>query len=290
MTTPNLAYPAPQQRTPSIAFPLILISFGLLFLLGNMGGFRGVRWDDVLRLWPLLLVIGGVDILLRPRSFAVAAVVEIAIIAGAFIYLLSGASLVPATALTYNTDVPRAGITDLGLTVNYGAGSITMSGGATSLVTVRSSQEDVSRTVNQNGSSATVVLSSGQDTVFGWSGGDRRWDIQLPSDVRTALTLNAGAGSFDLDLTGVKITRASINAGASNTTVKLPTPKGDVPIKITGGASSMDITVPAGVAYHVTYTGVMQSVSGPLSSPDYATATDRLTITLSAAMSSVTIH
>jgi hypothetical protein len=31
-------------------------------------------------------------------------------------------------------------------------------------------------------------------------------------------------------------------------------------------------------------------VTGPLSSPDYATATDRLTITLSAAMSSVTIH
>ena len=290
MTTPNLAYPTQQQRTPSIAVPLILISIGFAFLLGNLGGLRGVRWDDVFRLWPLLLVIGGVDLLLRPRSFAAAAVAEIAIVAVAFIYLIGGAALVPVAPLAYATDVPRAGVTDLGLTVNYGAGSITMSGGATSLVSVRSSQEDVSRTVNQNGSAATVTLSSAQDTVFGWNGGDRRWDIQLPNDVRTAVTLNAGAGSFDIDLTGVNISRASLNAGASSMNVKLPTPKGEVPIKLTGGASSMDITVPAGVAYRITYTGVMQSISGPLSSPGYETATDRLTITVSAAMSSVTIH
>jgi hypothetical protein len=86
------------------------------------------------------------------------------------------------------------------------------------------------------------------------------------------------------------ISRATINAGASSMNVKLPVPKGDVPIKVSAGASSLDLSIPAGVAYRITTTGVMQSVTGPLSSSDYATATNRLTIDLSSAMSSVTIH
>jgi hypothetical protein len=289
MTAPTLTLPTPQPRTPSIALPLVLISLGVAFLLANLGALRGLSWSEVFRLWPLLLVLGGVDLLLRPRSFVAAAIVEIAIVAGAFIYLLSGATLGPAT-LSYSTDVPRAGATDLSLTVNYGAGSLALSGGATALVSVNSTREDVSRKIDQSGTSAAVTISSGADRVFGIDGGDRSWDVKLPSDVRTRLVLNLGAGDFDIDLGAVQVSRATINAGASDLTVRLPVPKGEVPMTIAAGASSVQIDVPDGVAYRISSTGVMQSFSGATQSPGYDTATDRLTIKLSAVASSVTIR
>ena len=289
MSTPTLALPAPSPRTPSIAFPLVLISIGIAFLLANLGYMNGLHWIDVARLWPVLVILAGTDLLIRPRSFVAAAVVEIAIVVLAFAYLLSGATG-PIAGTSFQITVPRAAATELGLTVNYGAGTFDLSGGATDLVAVRSSQEDVTRTVSQNGSSASVTLNS-ERPDFLWNGTDRRWDVNVPSDVRTALTLNLGAGQFDIDLTSVQLTRATINAGASDTTVRLPKAvQGDVRITISAGASDLKVYVPSGLAYRVTQTGVFTGASGPMESANYATAADRVSISISAAAGSVSIR
>ena len=289
MATPTLALPAPRPRTPSIAFPLVLICLGAAFLAANLGYLTGLRWSDTLRLWPVLIILAGTDLLLRPRSFLAAAVVEIAIIGLAFAYLISG--ITPAAVgASYAVSVPRAAASDLNLTVNYGAGTFALTSGGSDLVSVRSSQEDVTRTVNQNGSSASVTLSSNR-ADFMWMGPDRRWDVQVPSDVRAGMTLNLGAGDFDVDLTSVQLTRATINAGASDLTVRLPSQvKGDVRMTVSAGASDIKLYVPQGLAYRVTYSGVAMSATGPTESASYATATDRVTITVSAAAGSLSIR
>ena len=289
MATPTLALPAPRPRTPSIALPLILICLGAAFLAANLGYLNGLRWSDTLRLWPVLIILAGTDLLLRPRSFIAAAVVEIAIIGLAFAYLISGITPL-AAAGDYTISVPRAATTELGLTVNYGAGAFTLSGGGSDLVAVRSTQQDVTRTVDQNGTFAAVVLSSNRPD-FIWNGTDRRWDVQVPTEVRSGMTLNLGAGDFDVDLTQVQLTRATINAGASDLTVRLPAQvKGDVRMTISAGASDIKVYVPQGLAYRVTYSGVAMSATGPTESPSYASATDRVTITVSAAAGSLSIR
>ena len=287
MTTPAVTM-QPQQRMPSIAFPLVLISIGVAFLLANLGYLTRINVGELFRLWPLLLVLAGVDLLVRPRSFALAAIAEVAIVVAAFVYLLTGATLTP-TALDYTVNVPRAGASELNLVVNYGAGALTLAGGGSDLVAVRSSQQDVSRTVDQTGTLSSVTLSTGEQNFF-WDGRDRTWAVTLPSEVRTSMVLNLGAGDFDVDLSRVQLTRATINAGASDLTVTLPKPTGTVPIKISSGASSVTIVVPAGVAYSVTSTGIAHSVQGPQQSTGYATATDRVTIDISIAAGSVQIR
>jgi cell wall-active antibiotic response 4TMS protein YvqF len=289
MATPTLALPAPRPRTPSIAVPLVLIALGGAFLAANLGYLSGLRWSDVLRLWPVLIILAGTDLLLRPRSFVAAAAVEITIIALAFAYLISGVTPA-AVGANYTLNVPRAAASDLNLTVNYGAGTFALTGGGSDLVAVRSSQEDVTRTIDQNGGFAAVTLSSNRPD-FMWMGGDRRWDVQLPSDVRTGMTLNLGAGDFDVDLTTVQLTRATINAGASDLTVRLPAQvKGDVRMTVAAGASDVKLYVPQGLAYRVTYSGVAMSATGPTESASYATASDRITINVSAAAGSLSIR
>ena len=289
MTAPTLALP--KQRQPSIVAALVLIAAGIVFMLANAGYIVGLRWSDVAELWPILLVLAGVDLLLRPRSFAVAVATEIAIIGIAIVWLLSGLALTPNTSGSYETVVPRAAVSDLSITVNYGAGRLDLRGGGSDLVAVTSTLQDVTRTVSQNGDTAGVVVSSRSD-FFGWRGGDRAWQVTLPSDVPTAMTLNLGAGDFDVDLTDVMLTRATINTGASSLVVRMPKPTGDLRMTISTGAASVTIDVPDGVEYSIHHTGAFQSVRGraPTESAGYASASDRLTLTLTGAMSSVSIR
>ncbi len=72
-------WPASQERRArrenrqrhSIFFPLLLIVIGIIFLLENLGILQGSAWDLILRLWPLLLVVMGVDGLIRRDGFIV---------------------------------------------------------------------------------------------------------------------------------------------------------------------------------------------------------------------------
>ncbi|HKY51038.1 MAG TPA: DUF5668 domain-containing protein [Candidatus Limnocylindria bacterium] len=299
MTTPSIALESP-RRTPSIAFPLVLISLGLVFLLANAGYLSGISWRDVLQLWPVLLVLLGVDLLLRPRSMLAAVVVEVAIIGAALLYLAAGPALPGANSIntggyTAQESVLRTGASSLSLTLGYGAGDLTVRAGATdavmpSLVMVKSTHEDIDLNWNVPSSGAAVVdlKSVGPNDVVR---ADRRaWDVTVPSDMPVGLTLNLGAGDFDIDLSNVMVKEATINNGASNLELALPKPSGDVPITISTGASSVDLRVPAGVQYRVRVTGAMNSISGPEESSGYSSAADRLTISISAGVSSITVR
>jgi len=50
--------------------PILLITIGLLFLGKNLGLIPGEGWGTIWRLWPLLLIIGGLDDLFRREGVA----------------------------------------------------------------------------------------------------------------------------------------------------------------------------------------------------------------------------
>lgn len=57
-----------QYQRPSLAGPLILISIGVVFLLNNLGILSGSFWEALIRFWPLILVIFGLDAIYRGES------------------------------------------------------------------------------------------------------------------------------------------------------------------------------------------------------------------------------
>ncbi len=237
MTTPAMTLASP-RRTPSIAFPLVLITLGIVFLLANAGYMTGLSWRQVAQLWPVLFVLLGVDLLIRPRSMLAAVVAEVAIIGAVLFYLVA------APGLTFGTNALSTG--------------------------AFTSQESVVRE--------------------GVDGTARAWDVAVPSDIPVAMTLNLGAGAFDIDLSNVKLTHLTLNNGASDLRLALPKPSGNVPITISTGASSLDLSIPAGIEYSVRVTGAVNTVSGLQESSAYTSAVDRLTIVISSGASSITIH
>ena len=120
--------------------------------------------------------------------------------------------------------------------------------------------------------------------------------VQIASDVATSLTVDAGAGEFTIDTSDIKITDARLSVGAASVRFVLPHPTGDVPITLSAGASSIVIEVPAGVEARITSTGGLNSThfenprfSGSETS-GYATAKDRVTIRISAGVTSIVVR
>jgi hypothetical protein len=58
------------RRRPSLFWPVLFIAVGILLLLDNLGMLPGDTWDNLIRLWPVLLIALGLDSIWRRQGVA----------------------------------------------------------------------------------------------------------------------------------------------------------------------------------------------------------------------------
>lgn len=290
------------ERTRGLLFPAILIVLGVLFLLGNLGYIPPISVAALFRLWPVLLVVAGIEAILGRRQPWAALGLEVVVIAGAValaaaqpLGLFSIGATGPSEAI-----VQREGAAKLSLRVSGGAGEYIVSGGATALVEARTEQGDIQARTTRRGDEAEVRVEPTGDGVFRLGGPPAGVTVKVASDVPTSLRLDGGAGEFTLDMRDIRVTDARVGTGASKTHVILPTPRGDVPVRIDAGAASVEIEVPSGVEARITTRGGAISInstnprvsiaSGAGETSGYSAAKDRVTVTFEGGAASVTIR
>ena len=292
-------------------WPLVLITIGLVFLLVNYGLIPGVTAVSLLSLWPLLLILAGVDIAIGRRWPLAALGIDVAVIALGLVLLSTQPAILGGPFFTFggttggesDVSVERQSATALSLEINGGAGRYRISGGSASLVEAHSTSEDLrlrrSDLVAQSTSTHADVRI---DQISNRRVGGTPIDVEtrVASDIATDLTVNGGAGEFVIDLSDVNITRAELNMGAASLTLTLPKPTGTVNIDVNAGASSIVIEVPDGVEAQVTSKGALLtlrssnprvSASGSTAETSaYASATARVTVHITAGVSSITVR
>ena len=287
-----------------IFWPLLLVVIGVVFLLANLGYIGPISLLAVANLWPVILVLIGIDVAFGRRWPLGVLAVDVAIIAGV-LALVSYAPNLPSGALILTNpgdsvvSQPRADVKTLNLRLSGGAGSYTVKGGAdpADLVRVTSDQPDLHlRSSTRVGDRADVRIEENLDGIHLGPRTSNHVDALVASDVTTSLQVDVGAGEFLVDLSGVKLSDARVNAGAASLHVITPTPIGDVPITISTGASSVIIEVPAGVEAKVTISGGLSSTRfdnprfNGTETSGYSSAKDRVTIKVSAGASSVVVR
>jgi DNA-binding MarR family transcriptional regulator len=137
--------------------------------------------------------------------------------------------------------------------------------------------------------------------LFQWrsrSGGEVTLNAAVPWEVE----VRGGAYEVEADLSGLKLTSFVLTRGFSEVDLTLPEPSGVVPVRVSGGASKVNIRRPAGVEAHLSVKGgastltfdeqTFDAVGGKvrLQSPGYEGASDRYEIEVSGGASEVTVQ
>jgi hypothetical protein len=203
-------------RRESFVGPILFIGLGTVILLSNLGYVQLASWTVFLRLWPVLLIAFGLDILIGHRTVwsAVAGVaLGLLLVAGVFWYAstLPEANIVESEAISQPLGEVQAAEIDLGQIF----GDMNISGGASSNLLIEGQvQLGRNQTFNQdyiirNERGVYTFNSTTADAYFPFINPATSpvWNLNLTGDVPLSLDLSLVIGSQHIDLTGVNVER-----------------------------------------------------------------------------------
>ncbi len=281
-------------RHGGLVGPAILIGLGVVFLLNNLGMLDWGIWNILLRLWPLLLIAIGLELMVGRRS-ALGSLLIVALMLSVMAVAVwaSGAWLSGGTRLTSQTiSQPLGTATRADIDVRMGAGTLRIGAQAQPAGLIEGTGDTASFKLHSNSRSAWGLPFTGQEGV------QLVWDLRLNPDTPTRLHLDTGAGTATLDLARLRVTDLEVNIGVGQTTLTLPQ-QGRVQAQINGGIGETTVIIPAGMAARIeATTGLGQvSVLGNYQrqdkvyiTPDYATADDRVDLIVKGGIGSITIR
>lgn len=266
------------MRRTHIFWGLALILLGVLFFL-QASGF--LRVENVFSLfWPIVLILLGGWILF-----------------GVFFPGKTPAGVPSSEAFAIQLDGARS----LHVEINHGAGKIELRGGAEAGVAVSGLRAPACNiSSDRDGDALDVDIDAGPTFMPFLSPEGGAWQFQVSNEVPLNLELHAGATSLLLDLHDVKLEKLDLNMGASNVQLLMPA-LGNPVVDIDMGAASLDMSIPEGVAARIRLEEAVSSIDidparfprlghGHYESPDFASALNRVDISLDGGANTVVIH
>ena len=269
-----------RRRATSFVFPLILVVVGVVLLLNNLGVLPWSVWVALGQLWPVLLILFGVDLLLGRRSSWLGAIVALIMLLAVLGVAISmsrpvstpGESASPGTARS--ATIPLAGATSGQINLHSGAGILTVGSlpaDGTDLAQATGTFPpgwQMSQSVNHHGDVADVTLGvdgQGPFPPFGAINRNTTMKMNALLAQHVPLTIHAdlGAGQSDFDLTNLAVSTFSLNDGAGQATVRLPNGAGRTSVDIRSGAGQVILVVPPGVGAAIHNVGGLVNVHVP---------------------------
>ena len=287
------------SRYRGIAVPIVLIGLGLVALLVNVGALSWEQIGRLLDLWPLLLIVIGIELILRraaapPVATGVGALVAIVAVVAALAYAAAGPGL-QVGSQTGSASAPLGSAEQGRLTVSGGGlrfGAQTADIGSDLYRATYEYPQGAQPSFTNQAGRVAIDFGAGSRHLFG-SVGRRSLDITLSTQVAWTIDLSGGGFSADADLRSGQLKGLSVSGGGISLTARLPAPQGTVPISVSGGGISAELHRPSGVEARVTVSGGGSAIDadgshrGALAgstgwtSAGYASASDRYDVSAS---------
>jgi hypothetical protein len=243
----------------SIFWPIILLGVGAVWLLSNLGYIQSIDIGFLVRLWPILLIIIGLDILFGRIAPWISALLGLVVIACLIAVLIYAPSLGLARPAQLNTDHLTEPIGDASTAIV----DLRLSLESAEVFPLKSSQNLIEADMRHFGNGYLTVTGDTQKKVvlgseggssgnnwFSWpslgTGWDNNsyWNIGLTDQIPLDLSVDGSLGSSDIDLNGLNITDLSVNVSMGSMEVILPVSAEGYDVDINGSAGSLDVTLP----------------------------------------------
>lgn len=256
---------APKQHT-SLFWPIVLIGFGVLLLLSNLGLFPQTSWSILWRFWPVALIALGIDVMIGHRSVvgAIVSGVLILVLIGSVIALSIFANripgmvdlLKPVQVQTASLEHPLGDIDHAFVVIDWTSlpGYVSVLSDSDNIIEADIEYwGNLNFNVNETAAKAIVSLKSYQSGIVWGSpmfSPGARWDVKLHPDVAYDLELDSGSGAMDYDLTALNLTRLNIDSGSGSINVRLPN-TGNYDFDLDSGSGAVIIDLPDNVGARV---------------------------------------
>lgn len=244
------------RRHISLVGPTLLVGLGVILLLNNLGYVSWSFWQ-IIRLWPILLIAAGLEVLLGRRSgwaSAIAAVLVLAMVAGGA-WFLSRSETTGARGQTRELAYARDSASAATIVVEPAVGSLSVGAltDSSSLVeaTIRllPNEDIVERFVEGERARLTLTRSSGPVSSYGLGQG-ATWDLAINPEVRLDLTADLGAGEATINLADLEVETARVDLGVGQVKVTLPR-ESDTELIVDGGIGTVTIEIPRGLGVRI---------------------------------------
>jgi len=251
----------PTYRYRSFFWPALLILAGIVALLVNVGQIPVDRVFQAVNLWPLVLVVIGLELIIRRLLHGVtgdvaAALVVLLAIVGAATYVAVAPN--PAANETLDASGQLGDVQSASLEINAGAATIKISSDSdvgTDLFKAHIAYSGTKPDVTFDASSRKLTISQRGNNFLIFQSRRFELDLQINPKVTWAVELNTGAATSTLDLSHVQLKSLSLSSGAARDEITLGPASEAVPVEIDGGALTVKIHRPQGTEASVDVSG-----------------------------------
>ena len=246
--------PTPHYR--SLFWPVVLITAGLVWVLHNVGLIDGGGLVLLLRLWPLLLIVIGLDLLVGGRSSWGGGVIALGAAAIVLVLLVSGPALGLTPSVEVQTDrytAPIEAATAANVNLNFSVGEAIVQplDDPRQLIDADLTHFGEIEFTTTGDRTKTITLQQKESLKLDWSDWvasrgheELRWQVGLNPQVPLDLHINGGMGDVTLNLADLELTGLRANGGAGTVSIDLPATERHYAANINGGLGNVRITVP----------------------------------------------
>ncbi len=245
-------------RYRSFFWPAILILAGVIALLVNTGRVPVERLGLLIALWPLILIVIGLELIVRRNFHGVAgdvaaALIVLLAIAGAAGYVIVAPN--PSATQTLDSSADVGNVHQAALQINVGAANITIGGTTDKLYTAHVEYSGAQPRVQFDSEGGVLRIDQQSRGFTPFQGSAFKLTLDLSTSVDWSIEENTGATRTTMNLARVHVTPLQINGGASTDDISLGPTSQVVEVKINGGAVTAHVHRPSGTDVKVGVSG-----------------------------------
>jgi hypothetical protein len=246
----------------SFFWPVLLIGVGMIWLLVNLGILPSTNLWILLRLWPVVIILAGLDVLFARRLSLLGALLALLLLGGVIFILINGESLnleeKPQPIIeTISAPLDGAETAHFDLDLSTHKTTIYALEDSPNLVEAEighygrldfrvTGEEERWITLQQEG-----ILSL--PSLFSVETEELVWDIGLSPSVPFDLKVDASTGETLLNLSDILLTNLHFDGSTGASQILLPDSSEDYDVYIEGSTGGIDLVLPteAGISVRV---------------------------------------
>jgi hypothetical protein len=273
------------RRSYGFVFPTILVVGGVLILLANLGTLPADAGWRLLQLWPLLLVMLGVELLV-PYVFHGGATLAASLLlvgliaAGGVAYALAGPTFGGGAYTRFQSTSPATGISAGSLTVDAAGAQVTIRSGGSGDQLYKATIDYAGSAPRFSYADGKLHISSNQNGFLSWNSRRDVIDLALDPSVPWTVVINGAGTTAAVDFGDAAPASLTVNGVGGTLTLGAGKPDGVVPVSLTGVGTNLVLNLPAGTEYRVTTHGIGTSVEGSSQTAGWESASDRYDVTV----------